>query len=350
MIVLGLMSGSSLDGLDCALVKFDTNNTWKLLAECTIGFPLCLHKKLKQAHEMSGFALMQLDADLGLWMGKQSKQWLSGMRLPMPDLISSHGHTIFHEPQIGFTTQIGQAAAIAQQWQRKVAYNFRALDVAHGGQGAPLVPIGDQTLFPGYDIWLNLGGIANATWVSNTGNLLATDLTACNQIMDMLAQQIGAPFDKDGLTGLNGTVQHTLLHALNTLPWVQQKSPKSLSNQTVSSIFSSLFNTFELTIPDKMRTLATHIAMQVKLQTAKPQQSTVFLSGGGAFNANLRAAIESEGYQVYLPNPAIIRAKEAIIFAYLGYLLCNNKINVLASVTNGSQNTVSGSITGFGFS
>jgi anhydro-N-acetylmuramic acid kinase len=148
LISLGIMSGTSLDGVDLALCRFKENKgIWKydILDAFTIPYTSNWESKLRSAHRLNVQDFLLLHNEYGKYIGNLAKQFLE--KKPSPDIISSHGHTIFHQPDKGFTFQLGNGAAIAATANISTVSDFRSLDVALGGQGAPLVPVGDKLLF-----------------------------------------------------------------------------------------------------------------------------------------------------------------------------------------------------------
>ncbi len=161
-----------------------------------------------------------------------------------PELIASHGHTIFHEPEKGYTLQIGDGQTIADLTGITTINDFRSKDIELGGQGAPLVPIGDALLFNEYDFCLNIGGIANISFDKN-GKRLAFDICAANQLLNLLSMQLGAPFDRNGAFAQLGKLNVPLFKKLNNDPYFLTEPPKSLSNQYVQNAFTTLLESIE---------------------------------------------------------------------------------------------------------
>ena len=348
--VIGLMSGTSLDGLDVAYVEFIRDNNWSFnTIECkTLKYGVDLDARLRDASNLSAIALKRLDIDFGKWIGEQVKQFINkkGVR---PDLIASHGHTIFHQPEIGITMQIGDGNQIMLQTGIKTISDFRALDVANGGQGAPLVPIGDKFLFSNYDLCLNLGGFSNVS-MEHQGERIAFDICPVNTVLNHLSGILGKPFDKNGAIAKTGKVNPKLLAALNALPYYQQAPPKSLGIEWVQK------NIFPIMIGDKpenlLATYCQHVADQVinavlyimKEQNTEPK---MLVTGGGAHNTFLIESIKKEALgrlNIVIPENQIVDFKEAIIFAFLGVLRSLNEINTLKSVTGAKTSSSGGTV------
>lgn len=337
--VLGMMSGTSLDGIDFALVSWDSSlqPTW---IDC--GFiPYSKEWKHRLTNLFSGSALelAQTHSDLGKFYGEAAKSFLKGASA---DLIACHGQTIFHQPHLGFTTQIGHPAHIAAITGIPVATDFRMNDVALGGQGAPLVPIGDQLLFNNYAACLNLGGFSNVSLVSNNSRI-AFDCSPCNLPLNYLAAKKGASYDKHGAWAKSGNILPTLLKQLNTLPYYTQAGPKSLGMEFVSKEIFPLLSDKQLT-EDLLRTMVEHIAIQIG--NSLPNAGEVLVTGGGAKNDFLIERIQSYTTSTLLiPDDRLVDYKEALIFSLLGYLRLKKIPNSLASVTGATRNSVGGSLT-----
>lgn len=348
--IIGLMSGTSLDGLDivAATFSYTTENQWEfqINAAATYSYSLAMVERLKTATQLSGMELMLLDNDLASVFIEKIHHFIEENNLHQHciDAIASHGHTIFHQPEKNFTLQIGNGAMIAANTGLPTVYNFRVSDVAHGGQGAPLVPIGDVSLFADFDVCVNLGGIANLTYVVNN-KAIAFDVSPCNMVLNRLANKIGKPYDDSGNLAQTGKVNDVLLTALNQLNYYQQAPPKSLGIEWVSAnIFPLLENFNHLSIIDLLSTFSTHIAQQ--LMAVFPKESkTVLVTGGGAWNNDLiRRIAEESTKKIIVPHKTIVDYKEALIFAFLGVLRLRNEVNCLSSVTGAKKDSVGGVI------
>src|SRR6056297_3304349 len=237
-LVLGIMSGTSLDGLDLAATEFEREaNRWicSVVASDTVAYTETWRKKLEEAPRLSGEKLIGLHSEYGRFTGLQAKHFIEKHHLS-PALIASHGHTVFHQPQKGMTFQLGNGACIAAAAGITTVADFRTGDVALGGQGAPLVPVGDKLLFSAYDYCLNLGGFANISFDRN-GQRIAFDICPVNLILNHLANRFGRDFDQDGALGRKGMVNDSLLQALNKLGFYSQLPPKSLVREWVVEQF-----------------------------------------------------------------------------------------------------------------
>lgn len=340
--MIGLMSGTSVDGLDVAFCRFGARNKFELVAAKTYPYPNELRQRLQTAMTLSAVELAALDAELGLYFGKTVNDFLKKFKLKKPDAIASHGHTVFHDPLKNYSVQIGKGSHIAAVTNVPVVCDFRSTDVALGGQGAPLVPIGDEMLFSQYDYCLNLGGIANVSFKSK-GKRIAYDISPCNLPVNMLMKKFGKEFDKDGQLGRSGKIIPGLLDALNQLKFYSQRPPRSLGREWVEREVMPLLNQNDSTT-DVLRTYYEHIAIQIANQF-KTKNSSVLVTGGGAYNTFLMQLIHQKSkVTIVTPEPSLIEFKEALIFAFLGYLRLNEKNNALKSVTGAKRDSVGGAI------
>lgn len=352
MNLIGLMSGTSLDGLDIAFCQFspvaENEVNFEIMYAQTLPYSQEWAQRLATLHLADALTFVQTDRDLGRYMGEAVATFCKKYQV-RPDYVASHGHTIFHQPEKGITAQIGYGAAVAAACQFPVVCDFRSLDVALGGQGAPLVPIGDKLLFSQYDYCINLGGIANISFDTATGSRVAFDICPANMILNAWAQKLGKPYDYNGQWAATGSIDENLLQKLNALPFYTQIYPKSLGREWVELNFIPLLEQSGLSEKDVLATVCRHIAMQVaRSLTPKSQaKSKIMITGGGALNQHLAKEITTQiGAQgeVIVPNEKIINFKEALIFAFLGMLRVHNKINCLQSVTGASRDNVGGVI------
>lgn len=349
---VGIMSGTSLDGLDLVAVEFQQfAGKWDFTIHSseTIPYSLGWKEKLKNAPELSGEKLMELNAEYGRFIGSEANRFIKGVNFS-PDLIASHGHTVFHQPEKHFTFQVGQGADIAATTQITTIADFRSGDVALGGQGAPLVPVGDRLLFGEYDYCLNLGGFANISFEEN-GKRVAFDICPVNIILNHFAEKQGFAFDKEGELGRKGKVNIELLEKLNQLDFYLIKPPKSLGREWVEQIFMPVFNDAEITEQDKLRTVYEHIAKQIgKTVSGKGKgrgegEGKILITGGGSFNSFLIELISNQmTVELVIPSKEIVNFKEALIFAFLAVLKISGQFNCLSSVTGASRDHSSGII------
>ena len=350
--IIGIMSGSSLDGLDMALCRFEKKNesiAWDILKAQTIPFPEDLLSALKKAPSMSGFDLMELDAHLGKFIGLEIDHWINTYDL-MADYIASHGHTIFHEPAKGFTTQIGSGAHIAYETGIDTITSFRNADVAAGGQGAPFAPVADKNLFPGYKGYLNLGGIANIDLLSKDDEWLAWDIGPCNQALNMLSQLMGMPFDIDGIMASKGDIKEYMVDELLSMYPFQLGQPFALSNATVQSTWLEYLKSSKENPVDLLATTSEAIArlVLVHLTPLINRDAIVLVTGGGAHNHYLMHRIKalSNAFQISieLPSKQIIDFKESLLMAYLGYLTVQGTSFGISDVTGADSDTIGGAL------
>lgn len=348
--VIGLMSGSSLDGLDIAFCNFKKkNNKWHFIIKEAICIPFTktLKQKLISADKLPAKELIALHHSLGAYFGKTVQSFIKRKKIKA-DFISSHGHTIFHHPEKGFTTQIGDGAKIATLCNLPVVCDLRSTDIALGGQGAPIVPIGDLHLFSEYDFCLNIGGIANISYKSAKNKIVAFDICPANQLLNHLAKKLGKEFDHNGLIARSGKINQNLFKLLNNLSFYKLKYPKSISNQWVVTKVAPIIYKIKDSIPNKLHTVTEHIAYQTAQQInslGKNKKTKVLVTGGGTFNQYLIERITSlSDNKLIIPNEKIIKFKEALVMAFIGVLRIRNEINVLKSVTGARKDTVNGSI------
>ena len=344
--VIGTMSGTSLDGLDIVYCTFkNVENQWEYAIEQgkTVQFSDELRKRLATVENGSALELAQLNVDFGHFIGQEVHNFVQSSGFE-PEFVASHGHTIFHQPEKKLTLQIGDGAAIAAECKLPVICDFRSLDVAMGGQGAPLVPIGDRLLFGKYDYCLNLGGIANISYEKN-GERIAFDICPINMAMNPITQKYGEPYDEDGNVARSGEVNQALLADLNALAFYQQNPPKSLGKEWYLSEFLPVIEKHDPTAPDALRTICEHAAEQIVKVTGNKTKQRILVTGGGAFNKFFVESLERLApKQFKVGTPELIDFKEALIFAFLGVRRSREESNCLSSVTGASGNNVGGSI------
>jgi len=342
--VIGLMSGTSLDGLDICFVRFVKGYSWsfEIIKAETVLYSDTLHHQLNHAIDLPAEQLLELHSEYGFFLGKTVKNFIEKHNLKNIDLIASHGHTVYHQPQKKFTFQIGDGRAIKLETGIPVVYDFRSQDVLMGGNGAPLVPIGDELLFPEYDACLNLGGFSNIS-LRSEGKRIAFDIAPVNIVLNKLAQHFNKDFDENGNLARNGNINERLLSALNSLPFYHQPHPKSLGIEWCNeNIFPRLENVDSL---DALATFTEHTAHQIAEVINKNHLKNVLFTGGGTCNQYLIEKISSKTQaEIMIPEKEIIDFKEALIFALMGVLRINNSINVLSSATGSPYDHSSGII------
>ena len=348
LVGLGLMSGTSLDGLDMALCRFTKreDSTWHydILKCATADLGDELRRRLAAADTLSGLDLMLLDRDFAAFSAQQVNRFLDGTDI-RPDFIASHGQTIFHQPAKGLTVQIGSGAVIAALTGITTVCDFRTTDVALGGQGAPLVPIGDKLLFGSYEACLNLGGFSNISFDVN-GIRKAFDICPCNMLLNRLSQKMELPFDKDGMNARDGYIYRPLLDRLNQLPFYQEEGAKSLGKEWFDAEVWPLFEQSGLCVTDQLRTAVEHITTQITDIFKQHKIKSVLVTGGGAKNLFLmdRIRLFAPDTMVVIPQENVVDFKEAILFTFLGLLRLNGEANCLASVTGASADCCGGAV------
>lgn len=344
--VIGVMSGTSLDGVDLVYATFSFDTVWQysIHQTSTIAYSNYWLDILGCLVTLSEDELKSIDEDYTLYLSKFINDFINKFNIKNIDAVCSHGHTALHQPGKGLTYQIGNLANIADLLNQVMVCDFRVQDVELGGQGAPLVPIGDQLLFPQYDFCLNLGGIANiSTEVNN--NRIAYDICPVNIVLNHYIKQLGLDFDDEGRIASTGKLNNTLLNSLNTLEYYKQDFPKSLGIEWIKAIVIPLIDTFSISIEDTLRTIVEHIAIQISNEINTKEKANVLITGGGVFNLFLIQQIRSyTKNKIVIPAKEIVEYKEALIFGFLGVLKLRNQVNCLSSVTGAKTNHSTGKI------
>ncbi len=347
--VVGLMSGTSLDGLDlayCHLWKKGTEWDYKIEASQSISYDSAMRNRLKNTIYLSALDLLMFHNEYGTWLGKQAKEFIMSNTLEV-DFIASHGHTTHHQPQKGVTFQIGSGQHLANESGEKVICDFRTNDVALGGQGAPLVPIGDKLLFGTYDFCLNLGGISNISF-EYQNKRIAYDVGLANMILNHITQKIDLPFDAGGALAEKGKINSLLLQKLNALEFYNLPFPKSIGYEWFVEKVVPLVEETNDTIENLLHTAIHHITDQITIQIKKYTLKTknkLLVTGGGALNSFLIATLQEKlgtVATVDIPSKTLIENKEALVFAFMGVLRWEEQINVLSSVTGAKRDSYSG--------
>ena len=349
--VLGLMSGTSLDGLDMAYCHFSIDGgKWQFSIEKTKDTSYTKEMKdyLKNAIFLSDEAHEKLHLDYGKWLGEQSRKFIEDEGLEV-DFVASHGHTSHHRPEEGFTFQLGDGQWLANISGKKVICDFRTKDVSLGGQGAPLVPIGDQLLFYDFDFCLNLGGISNMSFEKD-GKRIAYDIGMANMPLNYITHKIGLEYDKNGDLARSGSLEKELLQKLNNLSYYQLPYPKSTGYEWFTGEIVPLIEASKASEADLLHTLIHHnseqIASDVLQNTTKPK-SKLLVTGGGALNSFFVETLQEklgQSVELIVPTKTLIAYKEALVFALMGVLRLEDKPNVLCSVTGASKDSSSGEV------
>jgi anhydro-N-acetylmuramic acid kinase len=345
--VIGVMSGTSLDGIDLAHIQFkieDKKWSFEIIESETIGYSLDWINSLKVAVNFSINELDDLNQKYTQLLAEIISDFIKKYNIENIDAVCSHGHTILHQPQKGFTLQIGNLPEISSLIHQTVVCDFRVQDVQLGGQGAPLVPIGDRILFPEYDYCMNLGGFSNVSFEEN-GKRIAFDISPVNTVLNFYANQLGMDYDDKGSISRTGICNENLLNELNNLDFYQQKHPKSLGYEFVKETVLPIIESYKITVTDKLRTFSEHVALQIA--SALPtKEGNLLMTGGGAYNDYLIERIQFylPKMEIIIPEKKILEFKEALIFALLGVLKLRGEINVLSSVTGAKIDHSTGNI------
>ena len=349
LTICGLMSGSSLDGLDLAICSFnhDADNRlhWSIDKAATIPFHSDLANDLLACYHSTSSFIYRVEQQFSDFCAKALSEFIGGIHV---DYLGFHGHTIFHEPALGFTTQIGNAHHIAQKIEIPVIAQFRNKDVALGGQGAPLAPIVEKYLLSDYKAFLNLGGIVNIS-IHDENKIIAYDITACNQALNHLAAEFDLPYDDRGKIAAKGRLNKDLLSDLDQLEFLSDQPPKSLSNTWVQQEFISLIDESTVPTEDKMHTIVHHIASEIaKSSRDLKTGSEIYCAGGGVYNDFMMNQINKElnpkGVKAVKADDEIAEFKEALLMALMAYLRVNEVPNCLACVTGASRDSCGGII------
>jgi anhydro-N-acetylmuramic acid kinase len=348
--ILGLMSGSSLDGLDLAWCRFyriseNAPFSYEILAAECRPFPQSLKDKLVHCREMTAIQLIEAEVEFLGFSAAAIKELCQKVG-HFPLAVASHGHTVFHDPSAGYSVQIGNGGILSGLCGLPVVCDFRTLDVGLGGQGAPLVPGAEAELFSEYDACLNLGGICNISFPKGA-NARGFDIGPCNQLLNFVSLQMGFEYDAGGQFAVSGNLIPELLKALDAVPYYNIPSPKSLSNESVAEIWLPLLQPWMENPCDVLHTLCQHIA--TKIVDALPLGGRLLVSGGGAFNSFLMEQLSKKlgaDWHIELGDENLAGFKEALCFAWLGLKRLLEEENVPASVTGARQNSVSGALYG----
>jgi anhydro-N-acetylmuramic acid kinase len=340
------MSGTSLDGLDICFVSFKKSNysKYNIINSKTYRYNEKWIEKLKKSIFLNKQELKKIDIEYGTLISNYLKEFISEFSIDKIDLISSHGHTVFHEPNKGKTLQIGDGKTINKIIKTDVVCDFRTQDVKYKGQGAPLVPIGDLDLFSNYKFCLNLGGFSNVS-IKDNNKIKAFDICPVNTVLNHYSKKMGYTFDQDGVLSKKGTVNLDLLNQLNQMSFYNKLGPKSLGIEFVKSKVIPLIDSHILNPKDILRTYIEHISDQISKSIGSYFNDRILISGGGTYNNTLIDSIKTKvKSKVIVPDSQIIDYKEALIFAYMGLLKSKEKINCLKSVTGAIKDHSSGKI------
>jgi anhydro-N-acetylmuramic acid kinase len=340
---IGLMSGSSLDGLDLCYSKIsskDENCHFEIIASETIPYDNDVYEKLKKVREISSLDLHFFDIELGKLFGAYCNSFIGKNNIKQIDAVSNHGHTVFHYPEKGLTLQIGNNNWIAKMTNIPIFGNLRMRNITHGGQGAPIVPIADKYLFSEFDNCINLGGISNITIKKGT-NLKSFDIGICNQLLNYLCNLIDKKYDQNGDIAATGTINLELLNALEKIPFYQIQPPKSIDNGMLKETVLPIFDSYKDSVPNLLATAAEHIAIEISKYLEK--DSKTIITGGGAYNSFLISRIQSiSNAKITIPNPKIIEFKEALAMSFMALRSIENRPNTLSNTTGSEKDCISG--------
>ncbi len=356
IVVLGLLSGSSLDGLDVALCSFEgdrpDNIKWSCSYSQTVDFPPSLLQDLKRATKMTARELFALEHQFSIFCIEVINEIKSREDIPVIDYICSHGHTVYHFPEQGWTLQIGKGATISEHTQIPCITDVRANDIALGGQGAPIAPIVEKWLIPGFDFYFNLGGITNISMHKEEG-ILSFDSGPCNQVMNTFMEEVGKSYDDRGKLAATGVVHDTLLQEWLSVDYLSETIPKSLDNSWVKEFFTPMAEKYQLSLQDRLATVVEFIAVQstkdvLLLNGESKGQKRAFLTGGGAHNDFLVARLSHHLSKINVtsikPKDDMINFKEAMMISLVGYLRIKQIPNVIPTVTGSSKATIGGAV------
>jgi anhydro-N-acetylmuramic acid kinase len=352
--VIGTMSGSSMDGLDIAYCTFvEVAGVWQfeLVHASCIPFDETWKEILPRVNQLSGFELLLAHTAFGKWMGESISEFILKHQLAHKvHLIASHGHTVFHDPAQQMTFQMGDGSAIAAITGLPVVSDLRNMDIALGGQGAPIIPVGEKLLWPEFSAFLNLGGISNIS-IKHESDMYAFDICPANRVLNELSAAINLEFDPGGTNAAKGHFHEALFNELNAQPYYQKLPPKSLANEFGSKTLVSIFDRYPISTEDKLHTFCRHIAFQIKQVVSRYPNlkgTEIMVTGGGAQNHFLMECIQTElireSITLHLPDAHIIDNKEAIVMGLIGVLRWREEANVFASVTGAKRNSVGGAL------
>lgn len=344
MRAIGLMSGTSVDGLDvcCASFSRREDGLWQFQIDAARGYtyPPELRRRLREeVQHMSAREFVAFHSEYGFFLGDRVNDFMAETGLH-PDIIASHGSTVFHEPDRQIMFQIGDGAAIAARTGIPTVSDFRRLDIMLGGQGAPLVPIGDNLLFGDYDYCLNIGGFSNISYREGERRI-AFDISPVNYVINHYCLTVGLDMDRDGLLAARGTVCEPLLERLDALDYYQRSAPKSLAREWVEREVFPLLDNCALPLEDLLRTFYEHCAGQLARVTVPGRR--ILVTGGGAWNRFLLERMQAlSGCELVVPEPTVVEFKEALIFAFLGVLYMQDQPSCLRSVTGARHDNIGG--------
>ena len=348
LTICGVMSGSSLDGLDMAICNIERapfgQFDWSIERADTFSFPDALSDLLMSTYEGSASNIYSVEQEFSKFSANCIKTFIDDSSV---DYVGMHGHTIFHHPEDGYTVQIGNGQFIAHRIGIPVICEMRSKDIALGGQGAPLAPTVEKYLLSEFTAFLNLGGIANIS-LHQDDKITAFDITACNQPLNYLCQKhFDLPYDNEGKLAAKGKLDTDLLEKLNALPYLTMEPPKSLANTWVINDFMSIVNDHIAPHKNKLNTIVQHMAIQTakSLENMSPE-TAVYATGGGVFNKFMMKCLSSQlskqGIVLEAADSMMAEFKEALLMALMAYLSVHELPNSFASVTGAKKDNCNG--------
>lgn len=345
--IIGVMSGTSRDGIDLAYVQFDFKAqkwSFRFIKTETLAYSKAWEKRLGEADQFDTEQIKSLDKEYTIHLAGKINSFIAKNHIVKIDAVCSHGHTIFHQPDKNYTLQIGNFPEISDLVNQKVICDFRTQDVQLGGQGAPLVPIGDRLLFSDYDACINLGGFANISLEQNNTRI-AYDICAVNTVLNFYANTLGFSYDDKGQLAQDGKISGALLNQLNALPFYKEKPPKSLGIEWIKAVVIPLIESSSLSAKDILATYTEHIAQQLVKALPSSGKPKILITGGGAYNDFLINRLKNlTPCSIIVPDKTLVDYKEALIFGLLGILKMRGEVNVLKSVTGAPRNHCAGFI------
>ncbi len=346
MTIAGVMSGSSLDGIDIAVVRYGKGQEWRLLDTYHEAYPTEWEEKLMQFSELSSMAYIKMKTQYSILLATMIDGFVKKSQYPV-DYISIHGHTMVHLPHDGITEQIGNGGIVSAITGIPTIADFRIGDIALGGVGTPLIPIAEKILFAGYDYYLNLGGIANITRFSEHG-IVAYDVCPCNQVLNYFSRKVGMEYDDKGQMAREGSFLQKVNHYLESVEYFEKPPPKSLDNNWIKTSFISQMDDFD--VSDVLHTYTIWMAQCIANQVGvdEGEQRAMFVTGGGVHNTffieRLEKELEFKNCKLVIPSHEIIDFKEAILMTLMGKNYLDDTPNILSRVTGASRDSIGGAL------
>ncbi len=350
MYLLGIMTGSSKDGMDLSLCGFSglDNLHWEVIQHWSIPYNNQVLELVELNPSDSLTSVLTKQVGFTKWIANAVNKLETKVKI---DAIALHGHTVTHLPDQGFTFQMGSGASLYALTGIPVIADFRQQDIALGGEGTPMAPLADLVLFRDYDLFLNLGGIANVSCRKND-EITGYDIAPCNQVFDFFAKQLGSSYDKDGSWAAEGVLDQDLYNMLGGDPYFSQSAPKSLDNSYIKESFIPKMVNTKITPKDALHTFAHFLAKRIahELSDAKTIKTKVLATGGGIRNTFFKNLLDNQlaklQMELVLPSDDIVEFKESILMALLAYYRLNNHENLLAKVTGASRDSIGGALYG----